>query len=38
MQLLVCLGFSFGKLRKNMEKLLFFEGAMAGLGKYNADS
>ena len=43
MQLIVCLGFSFGKLCKNMEKLLFFRGrqpdwgnttraAMAGLG------
>ena len=29
MQLIVCLGFSFGKLCKNMEKLLFFRGATA---------
>ena len=35
MQLIVCLGFSFGKLCKNMEKLLCFRGAMAGLGKYH---
>ena len=38
MQLIVCLGFSFGKLCKNMEKLLFFRGATAGLGKYHTDS
>ena len=38
MQLIVCLGFSFGKLCKNMEKLLFFRGATAGLGKYHKNS
>ena len=36
MQLIVCLGLSFGKLCKNMEKLLFFRGAMAALGKYHS--
>ena len=38
MQLIVRSGFSFGKLCKNMEKLLFFRGAMAGLGKYHMGS
>ena len=38
MQLIGCLGFSFGKLYKNMEKLLFFRGATAGLGKYHTGS
>ena len=38
MQLIVCLGFSFGKLCKNMEKLLFFRGATDGLGKYHTNS
>ena len=38
MQLIVYLGFSFGKLCKNMEKLLFFRGATAGLGKYHTGS
>ena len=38
MQLIVCLGLSFGKLCKNMEKLLFFRGATAGLWKYHTGS
>ena len=43
MQLIVCIGFSFGKLCKNMEKLLFFRGgggggATARLGKYHMGS
>ena len=32
-QLIVCFGFSFGKLCKNMEKLLFFRGATAWIGE-----
>ena len=32
MQLIVCLGFSFGKPCKNMEKLLFFRGG-GGYGR-----
>ena len=35
MQLVLFGGFSFGK---NMEKLMFFRAAMAGLGKYRTGS
>ena len=33
MQLVVCLGFSFGKPCKNMEKLLFFRGGYGWIGE-----
>ena len=32
-ELILIGGFSFGKMWKDMENQLFFEGAMAGLGK-----